>query len=964
MSNLLINPSLASSSLDHPSMAPNSDTGLDPTIPLPTVSDSSSGSPSLTSQPPTDISEPSDQPSVTSRSSFHPSTPSDLKARQTLPDVHISNMPTLSSPSPSPTSHKLTYYMDHQLLDPNSDLSRTHVGSSTKLNFDPYTGLPQWFLTSYLDRLYAPYLYYDHSLNESLVSTHLTHIKENFQRRLDNGHPNPVTSLFSFSLQDSSFSDHLTDTELDDLLRHFVQQPCHSTFDIQPGTFVVRDYRQHFTSFSSSSSSCTRSSHSRSTGGSYSRPSPSTVYSPSLQPEDVSVSTDTTTSTIQTSSVTTFFPGSTHPSSTPLSRPTPSFITSSTVTTPTRSVKSSSLSSSFETTKSPKDVPLSPSVATDPTSNATTADQPSTLDPDPSPSITQFRGRKIKPIRPKAPSTNPYHVESPTILRRSDTHTNMSSDPIQPSLSDQPSVTATPSSTPVVAASDPPPDPAWDNPTRDGFTYAPSADNVQASRSSPSDPHPYFDPLSASSISPDSLPYSSNWISRKIDIPQPLASNPRLLSTGPWRSFHDDHGAIVVYPLPVHHAPYDPQLYMAKLNQTLYKPEALKTFYQQIPSLPAAHSDPLSTILPWMMLVSSVCVTYGVYAPPLYTLNRTFPLGLLYPNPHVTDPTLKMAPHVKANIDNNAFDPILIRLITNILYKDTRFKNIHLYVPPSSSGYVMWLNLAIYAGHPALRAHPFDPHPPLQSNHMKLHAYIHAWQDYLYKIRLINIHYSDRGFFYSFHRNLHPQFHKNIGMHLMASLEILPWSRPLPPSWSVDNLSTKLQALATQYGIRNCFYTTPKDLYQSSTSANVRQVIENPLPTPSLPPDPSDPVLHQLTTPRPPPSCHFCGKPDCTATKCPIAAKIENIIQKDSRAKKTIARRLKFDVRALAQDSDIPDTSLPLDLSSPLLDTSAPLNNPNIPNPDNLSSDPQSQVHEPLISFEDPPTTPDFPFAG
>ena len=159
MSNLLINPSLASSSLDHRSVAPNLDIVPNPPTPHPTVSDSSSGSPSITSQSPTAVSEPSDPLSTTSSSSSHQFTPPDLKARQTSHDVHISKMTTLSSPPSSPTSHKLTYYMDHQLLDSHSDHSRNYIGSLTKTNVNNYTSLHEWFISCYLDEIYAPFLF-------------------------------------------------------------------------------------------------------------------------------------------------------------------------------------------------------------------------------------------------------------------------------------------------------------------------------------------------------------------------------------------------------------------------------------------------------------------------------------------------------------------------------------------------------------------------------------------------------------------------------------------------------------------------------------------------------------------------------------------------------------------------------------------------------------------------------------
>lgn len=122
----------------------------------------------------------------------------------------------------------------------------------------------------------------------------------------------------------------------------------------------------------------------------------------------------------------------------------------------------------------------------------------------------------------------------------------------------------------------------------------------------------------------------------------------------------------------------------------------------------------------------------------------------------------------------------------------------------------------------------------------------------------------------------------------------------------------------------------------SNPNATVCQLLNAPAPSPD---DPT--ALHQPAQngPRLPPSCQFCGKPNCTAAfQYPTAAKIVLIVEKGLHAKHTVAESLNFSLQFLTDTFPAEDALAPSDDSLPFVpakSTNAPL----VSNPDDLSSD-------------------------
>lgn len=107
----------------------------------------------------------------------------------------------------------------------------------------------------------------------------------------------------------------------------------------------------------------------------------------------------------------------------------------------------------------------------------------------------------------------------------------------------------------------------------------------------------------------------------------------------------------------------------------------------------------------------------------------------------------------------------------------------------------MIMALAIEAGHPSLQQFPETPKEPRQGSDTSISKYVDRWSQYLQRMVLTGHHYNDRFFFQQLFRNSHSAF-KPIFNELRVTVDNLSHRRPLPPSYYMSSLLTKITQLA------------------------------------------------------------------------------------------------------------------------------------------------------------------------
>ena len=185
----------------------------------------------------------------------------------------------------------------------------------------------------------------------------------------------------------------------------------------------------------------------------------------------------------------------------------------------------------------------------------------------------------------------------------------------------------------------------------------------------------------------------------------------------------------------------------------------------------------------------------------------------------------------------------------------------------------MILSLAIEAGHPSLQQFPETPKEPRQNSETSIVKYIDNWSQYLQRMVLTGHHYNDRFFYQQLFRNSHSTF-KPIFNELRLAVHEQNHRRPLPPSFHMSSLLTKITQLAHFIDSRVDVTIGSCEMLKSYKPA-MQQLKIAQMTQPSNP-----------STPRTM-SCFLCGE-DHPLQRCPTLGKV----LKDEKGKSVLKRIL------------------------------------------------------------------------
>ena len=362
-------------------------------------------------------------------------------------------------------------------------------------------------------------------------------------------------------------------------------------------------------------------------------------------------------------------------------------------------------------------------------------------------------------------------------------------------------------------------DPAWDSYTRDNFSYqggrnhvlgqrsqmpdsnnskapgsynskAPGSSNSKSHRNNPEDPsEPSEDPsdFSGNANNHDDYPEGPHWTHYVINPFKDIIADPHTGGICPWYAIKHELGRTLNFPLNLGNLQIDKDLFLAQFFDTRYDPHAhFKSFMNRFPQFPEDDGPGFwHHIIPFLYQVTQHCVAFSIYVPPPHTLRPGDKLGAWYPELPIL--TQRQIPSTFNNILAQALRQKQTHLVSH--------KRLSPFVRTPKQGYDMIMSLAIEAGHPSLQQFPETPKEPRQNSDMSIIKYIDNWSQYLQRMVLTGHHYNDRFFYQQLFRNSHSTF-KPIFNELRLAVHEQNHRRPLPPSFQMSSLLTKITQLA------------------------------------------------------------------------------------------------------------------------------------------------------------------------
>ena len=354
-------------------------------------------------------------------------------------------------------------------------------------------------------------------------------------------------------------------------------------------------------------------------------------------------------------------------------------------------------------------------------------------------------------------------------------------------------------------------DPRWDSFERDNFSYRGGHSQVLAQRMKHAG---YEDPKSPSTTAskshlsndqdpsePSNDPSSHNehhernggypegphWTHYVINPYEDIIADPTTGSIRPWYAIKHELGRTLNFPLNLGNLQIDKDLFLAQFIDSRYDGNThFKSFMYRFPQFPDEDGPGFRhQIIPFLYQVSQHCVGFSVYVPPPHTLRPGDKLGAWYSELPIW--TQRQIP--------STFDNLLAQALRQKSTNLSGHKRLAPFVRTPKQGYDMIMALAIEAGHPSLQQFPETPKEPRQNSDTSIIKYIDNWSQYLQRMVLTGHHYNDRFFYQQLYRNSHPTF-KPIFNELRLAVHEQNHRRPLPPSFYMTSLLTKITQLA------------------------------------------------------------------------------------------------------------------------------------------------------------------------
>ena len=456
-------------------------------------------------------------------------------------------------------------------------------------------------------------------------------------------------------------------------------------------------------------------------------------------------------------------------------------------------------------------------------------------------------------------------------------------------------------------------DPPWDSHDRHNFTYRGGRNHVYQQRKriagypepksesnssrhhasqndnnkDPSDPsiEPHQSSSSENSIGP--FPEGPHWTHFVINPYEDIIADPTTGSIQPWYAIKHEMGRTLNFPLNLGNLQIDKDLFLAQFIDTRYDANThFKSFMYRFPQFPEEDGPGFRHhIIPFLYQVTQHCVAFSVYVPPPHTLRPGDKLGVWHDELPIW--TQRQIPSTFNNLLAQAFRQKSTNLSTH--------KRLSAFVRTPKQGYDVIMALAIEAGHPSLQQFPETPKEPRQNADTSIVKYIDNWSQYLQRMVLTGHHYNDRFFYQQLFRNSHINF-KNIFNELRLAVHEQNHQRPLPPSFHMSSLLTKITQLAHFIDSRVDVNISPRDLqrnYKPQTPPlKVAQTTQS----------------SEFSTSKPM-TCYLCGE-EHPLYKCPELNKVltnekgKSALKRILDAQQLLIRQLQHTVDESVHDQD------------------------------------------------------------
>ena len=233
-----------------------------------------------------------------------------------------------------------------------------------------------------------------------------------------------------------------------------------------------------------------------------------------------------------------------------------------------------------------------------------------------------------------------------------------------------------------------------------------------------------------------------------------------------------------------------------------YSPDQhYKSFISRFPYFNAGEKDLRPYLIPYLYQVSQHCASFSIYAPPPHTLRAGSNIGAWFPF---------LPAYTKRQV-TAVFDGLIAQALRSKYSGLVTHPELVSLLQAPRQGYDIIYSLASYAQHPALQEFPDNVREPRQSRDTTLDRYILRWSQHVQRLVLQGYFFCDRFFYQRLYHNMHPVFRDTIGREAYYRVE---HSRdgPLPPSFSLPNLTAKLLAIARFIGQEQNFQQAPHNI--------------------------------------------------------------------------------------------------------------------------------------------------------
>ncbi len=276
-------------------------------------------------------------------------------------------------------------------------------------------------------------------------------------------------------------------------------------------------------------------------------------------------------------------------------------------------------------------------------------------------------------------------------------------------------------------------------------------------------------------------------------------------------------------------------------------------------------------IIQYAVVVGEHCHRYGIYCPPVHTVNNVRSVGWWFAD---------LPPRTQE--DSRQMDGLLA---ARLQASDTGLHKCNVFstVLHQRSGYMAFTELLRLGQHPRLHLASVNPRMPRMRTGT-IRSYLDDWRNYLYLMALSGEVFCDVYVARAFHCGLH-RGHASIASSLQQRVNAAPPNVPIPGELQLDQLVHTIRSIGTQHNLPRGFIDTPP---QDSKVPAIRQLMDaqdKQASDSNYALDSEDFVRAMMRSPRRRPDgtpgpCYFCRHPTELHKRadCPL---IKELLQDD-----------------------------------------------------------------------------------